>query len=93
MPDRYMDVKDFSETVSVRLTEVQAERLKAHADARGVSQSDLIRYWIENGDLIPQIPPKVVSKLRYIAWGQKRDARRLIEDVLRREWEGRLGWR
>jgi len=90
MPD---NIKDFSETVSVRLTQEQVEKLKAHADARGVSQSDLIRDWIENGDLIAKIPPEVVEKLRYIAWGQKRDARRLIEDVLRREWEGKLGWR
>ena len=88
MPD---NIKDFSETVSVRLTQEQVELLKAHADLLGISQSDLIRYWIENGDLIAQIPPEVVSKLRYVAWGQKRDARRLIEDVLRREW-AKWGW-
>ena len=90
MPD---NIKDFSETVSVRLTQEQVEKLKAHADVLGVSQSELLRYWVENGDFFPHLPPEVVSKLRYIAWGQKRDARRLIEDVLRREWEGKFGWR
>ena len=50
-----------------------------------------IRDWIENGDLIAKIPPEVVEKLRYIAWGQKCEARRLIEGVLRREW-AKWGW-
>ena len=88
MPD---NIKDFSQTISVRLTQEQVEKLKAHADVLGVSQSELIRYWVEHGDLIPHLPPEVVEKLCYIAWGQKRDARRLIEDVLRREW-AKWGW-
>ena len=93
MPDRYMDVKDFSETVSVRLTKAQVELLKAHADALGISQSDLIRYWIDRADLIPHIPDGVYEKLRSIARGRRgQTPAKLIEGVLRQKWEWKLGW-
>ena len=93
MPDRYMDVKDFSETVSVRLKKDQVELLKAHADALGISQSDVIRGWIENADIIPNIPTGVYKKLRMIARGRRgQTPAKLIENVLKKAWEGKLGW-
>ena len=89
-----MDVKDYTETVSVRLTKAQVELLKAHADALGISQSDALRKWVETADLLPHIPTGVCEKLRKIARGRRgQTARKLIEGVLRREWEGKLGWR
>lgn len=64
-----MDIKDYSETVSVRLTKAQVQLLKAHADALGISQSDLIREWLSNADLIPIIPAELKAAIR-----QKTDA-------------------
>ena len=88
MPDRYMDVKDYTETVSVRLTKAQVALLKAHADVLGISQSDVIRGWIESADLIPMIPLEVQKKLRqYLG----RRTRQRIEDVLRQAFI-RFGW-
>ena len=85
----YMDVKDYKETISVRLTQGQVELLKAHANALGISQSDLIRNWVETSDLIPVIPPEVAQKLRRFLG---RHTRQRLEDVLRDHF-WRFGWR
>ncbi len=93
MNDEYMDIKDYTETVSVRFTKAQVERLREIADATGQSQSDLIRYWVDNADLLPHIPQGVCEKLRKIAGGRRgQTAGKLIEGVLRREWF-RWGWK
>ena len=90
----FMDVKDYTETVSVRLTKEQVRQLKRHAESRNVSQSDLVRSWIESADFIPQIPVGVCEKLRQIARGRRRlTPAKVIERVLQREWGGRWGWR
>jgi hypothetical protein len=41
---------DYRETVSVRLTRAQVERLRQQAHQCGISQSDLIRRWIDGCD-------------------------------------------
>ncbi len=94
MPDRYMDVLDYSEVITARLTKKQLARFREHARQAGISQSELMRRWIETADLLPHIPTGVCEKLRKIARGRRgQTARNLIEGVLRREWEGKLGWR
>jgi len=45
-----MDVMDYRETVSVRLTRAQVERLRQQASALGISQSDVLRRWIDDCD-------------------------------------------
>ena len=88
-----MDVKDYTETVSVRLTKEQVAQLKHHAESRNLSQSDVIRQWIENADMIPNIPAGVYEKLILIARGRRgQTPAKLIESVLRQKWEGKLGW-
>ena len=42
------DVKDYSETVSVRLTKTQTAWLRQHAQVLGISQSDILRHWIDD---------------------------------------------
>ena len=69
MPDRYMDVKDYTETVSVRLTKAQVERVKHYAKECGMSVSDVIRRWIDDLDVLPMIPAELKSIIR-----QKTDA-------------------
>ena len=94
MPNRYMDVLDYSEVITARLTKKQLARFREHARQAGISQSELIRQWIETADLLPHIPVGVCEKLRKIARGRRgQTARKLIEGVLRREWEWKLGWR
>jgi len=53
MPDRYMDVLDYSEVITARLTKKQAVLFREHARQAGMSQSELIRQWIETADLLP----------------------------------------
>ena len=83
-----MDVKDYTETISVRLTQGQVELLKRHAENCNKSQSELIRYWIENADLMPIIPPEIAAKLRRF----QRDVRGLLEGILR-DHLAHWGWR
>ena len=88
-----MNINDYTETVSVRLTKEQVAQFKHTAESRNLSQSDVIRQWIENADIIPNIPTGVYEKLRMIARGRRgQTPAKLIENVLKKEWEGRLGW-
>ena len=48
MSNDQTETKDYSETVSVRLTKAQVERLRQHASALDISQSDVLRGWIDD---------------------------------------------
>ena len=88
-----MDVKELSEVITARLTKEQVARFREHARQDSMSQSELIRRWIETADLLPHIPAGVCEKLRKIARGRRgQTPAKLIENVLKKEWEGRLGW-
>lgn len=88
-----MDVEELTEVITARLTKDQVAQLKRHAISVGKSQSELIRYWISTADLLPSLPAGVCQKLRQIARGRRgQTPAKLIEGVLRREWEGKLGW-
>lgn len=50
MSNDHTETKDYSETVSVRLTKAQVQRLRQYADALGISQSDVLRGWIDDCD-------------------------------------------
>ena len=50
MSNDHTETKDYTETVSVRLTKAQVERLRQHASALGISQSDVLRHWIDDCD-------------------------------------------
>lgn len=90
-----MNAKDYAETVfSVQLTKEQAAQLKRYAESRNLSQSDVICQWIENADMFPHIPPGVCEKLQQIARGRAgQTPAKLIERVLKKEWEWKFGWR
>jgi len=82
-----LDVKDYTETVSVRLTKEQVARLRSRARREGMSQSDLIRSWVDTADLIPRLPPRVVERIKRIASGQRHlTPASVIENALRRVW-------
>jgi len=50
MSNDQTETKDYSETVSVRLTKAQVERLRQHASALGISQSDVLRRFLDGCD-------------------------------------------
>lgn len=65
----YMHVKDYTETVSVRLSKQQVAQLKRHAQGYNLSQSDFLRMLLENLDVLPMIPAELKAIIR-----QKTDA-------------------
>lgn len=58
------EIKDYTETVSVRLTKSQVARLRDYARERGISQSDVIRQWIHDCDVTPVLPESLKQYLR-----------------------------
>lgn len=63
-----MDVMDYRETVSVRLTRAQVERLRQQASACGIRQSDLIRRWIDGCDAEPSELQNADLTLAWLQW-------------------------
>lgn len=76
---------DYTETISLRLTKEQRDKLKAAADARGVSQSDFLRVIIDDIDLLPHLSEKFKRNIRK-AGGQRQVAWKLIEDALQKQF-------
>lgn len=58
------EIKDYTETVSVRLTKAQVARLRDAAQERGVTQSDVIRQWIDDCDVTPILKEPLKEYLR-----------------------------
>lgn len=58
------EIKDFTETVSVRLTKAQVARLKQAATEMGMTPSDLIRRWVDDCDVTPVLPESLKEWLR-----------------------------
>jgi hypothetical protein len=58
------EIKDYTETVSVRLTKAQVKQLRDSAFERGISQSDVIRQWIHDCDVTPVLSEPLKEWLR-----------------------------
>ena len=94
-----MSNNDYTETISIRLTTAQLKILKHCAAGHLVSVSDLIRRWIEESDVTPVLPQRLIDHLRAEAMaitqgtigGNKTIPRDLIEyrlqQVFGRYWE------
>lgn len=77
------EIKDYTETVSVRLTKAQVEQLKQAAVEMGMTQSDFIRQWVETLDVMPVFPQTLLNHYRYMARQANRSPRKQFEDDLR----------
>lgn len=86
-----MNDTDFTETVSVRISKAQLELLKHCAFEQQVTVSNLIRRWIEESDVTPVLPQRLIDHLRAEAvaisqgtiGGNETTPRELIEHRLR----------
>lgn len=58
------EIEEYTETVSVRLTKAQVVRLRDYARERGISQSDVIRQWINDCDVTPVLSEPLKENLR-----------------------------
>ena len=58
------EIKDYTETVSVRLTKAQVARLRDYAKERGILQSAVIRQWISDCDVTPILSEPLKENLR-----------------------------
>jgi len=85
------EIKDYTETVSVRLTKAQVERLRGYAFERGISQSDVIRQWVDDCDVMPVLSEPLKEYLRLEAeairrgtlGGSNQTAHGLVESKLK----------
>ena len=94
-----MSDTDYKETISIRLTTAQLKILKDCSTEHLVSVSDLIRRWIEESDVTPGLPQRLIDHLRAEAMaitqgtigGNETTPRDLIEyrlqQVFGRYWE------
>ena len=89
-----MNDTDYTQTISVRVTKMQFERLKTCAAEHGVSGSNLIRRWISEADVTPVLPQRLIEHLRGEAvaisggtiGGGETTPRQLIEYRLRQQF-------
>lgn len=63
----HMDVKDYTEVITARVTKTQLARLRQHAEALGVSQSDVLRRFLDDCDPEPGQAEVVFADLT-LAW-------------------------
>lgn len=79
--------KEYSETISLRLTERQRDKLRSAVEASGLSQSDYLRRLIEDDCVLrlSDLSEKILEKLRWRQRARKRATmKELVLEALRR---------
>ncbi|RLB06042.1 MAG: hypothetical protein DRN90_00645 [Thermoproteota archaeon] len=73
--------KEYSETISLRLTKGQQDKLRAAAEASGLSQSDYLRQLIDD-DCVLRLSDLSGKMLEKLKWRQRARRRATIKELV-----------
>jgi len=73
--------KEYSETISLRLTKGQRDKLRAVAEASGLSQSDYLRQLIDD-DCVLRLSDLSEKMLEKLKWRQRARRRTTIKELV-----------